>query len=142
MLLLDVCLTKFENYQILINKISHRFLETTKLFSGGNSLIKSSHKSFVLQVHAVKKLGYTVRARQRFSISLTLSPYYFYLKNKHSLKMVNLDYVSTKFQPSMRSYFAYRPLWSNISASSGQGREILFENITCPKSRLDQWPML
>ncbi len=30
----DVCLNKFENYQILLNKISHRFLATTKLFSG------------------------------------------------------------------------------------------------------------
>jgi hypothetical protein len=30
----DVCLTKFENYQILLNKISHRFLMTTKLFIG------------------------------------------------------------------------------------------------------------
>jgi hypothetical protein len=29
----DACLTKFENYQILLNKISHRFLVTTKLFS-------------------------------------------------------------------------------------------------------------
>ncbi len=26
--------TKFENYQIVPNKISHRFLVTTKLFSG------------------------------------------------------------------------------------------------------------
>jgi hypothetical protein len=30
----DACLTKFENYQILLNKISPRFLVTTKLFSG------------------------------------------------------------------------------------------------------------
>jgi hypothetical protein len=29
-----VGLTKFRNYQILLNKISHRFLGTTKLFSG------------------------------------------------------------------------------------------------------------
>jgi hypothetical protein len=28
----DVCLTKFENYQIFLNKISHRYLMTTKLF--------------------------------------------------------------------------------------------------------------
>ncbi len=33
------CLTKFENYQILHNKISHRWLVTTKLFSGWKSLI-------------------------------------------------------------------------------------------------------
>jgi hypothetical protein len=32
--LFDACLTKFENGQILLNKISHRFLGTTKLFSG------------------------------------------------------------------------------------------------------------
>jgi hypothetical protein len=31
----DVCLTEFENYQILLNKISHRFLVTAKLFSVG-----------------------------------------------------------------------------------------------------------
>ncbi len=37
----DVCLTKFENYQILIDKISHRFLVTTKLFGGWNSLINT-----------------------------------------------------------------------------------------------------
>jgi hypothetical protein len=30
----DVCLTKFEKYQILLNKNSHRFLVTSKLFSG------------------------------------------------------------------------------------------------------------
>jgi hypothetical protein len=30
----DACLTQFENYHILLNKISHRFLVTTKLFSG------------------------------------------------------------------------------------------------------------
>ncbi len=30
----DVGLTKFENYQILLNKISHGFLVTPKLFSG------------------------------------------------------------------------------------------------------------
>jgi hypothetical protein len=29
-----VCLNKFENYQVLLNKISHRFLVKTKLFSG------------------------------------------------------------------------------------------------------------
>jgi len=30
----DACLTKFKNNQILLNKISHRFLLTTKLFTG------------------------------------------------------------------------------------------------------------
>jgi hypothetical protein len=35
----DVRLTKFENYQILLNKFSHRFQVTTKLFSGRKSLI-------------------------------------------------------------------------------------------------------
>ncbi len=30
----DVCLTKFENYQVLHNKISQRFLMTTKLYIG------------------------------------------------------------------------------------------------------------
>jgi hypothetical protein len=29
----DMCMTKFENYQILPNKNSHRFLATTKLFT-------------------------------------------------------------------------------------------------------------
>jgi hypothetical protein len=29
-----MCLTKFENYQILLNKIKCRFLVTTKLFTG------------------------------------------------------------------------------------------------------------
>ncbi len=38
----DVCLTKFENYQILLNKISHRLLVTTKLFSGWKSLIEEN----------------------------------------------------------------------------------------------------
>jgi hypothetical protein len=33
-LFLYICLTKFENYQILLNKISHRYLATTKLFGG------------------------------------------------------------------------------------------------------------
>ncbi len=30
----DACLTKVDNYQALLNKTSHRFLETIKLFSG------------------------------------------------------------------------------------------------------------
>jgi hypothetical protein len=29
----DACLTEFENYQILLNKMSHRFQVTNKLFS-------------------------------------------------------------------------------------------------------------
>jgi hypothetical protein len=37
-----VCLNSFENYQFLLNKINHRFLMTTKLFSGWKSLIKSN----------------------------------------------------------------------------------------------------
>jgi len=28
------CFTKFDNYQDILHKISHRFLETTKLFCG------------------------------------------------------------------------------------------------------------
>ena len=36
----DICLTKFKNYQIILNIISHRFLVTIKLFSGWKSLIK------------------------------------------------------------------------------------------------------
>ncbi len=35
----DVYLTKLENYQILLNKISHRFLASTKLFSRWKSSI-------------------------------------------------------------------------------------------------------
>jgi hypothetical protein len=34
-----VCLTKFEDYQIWLNKISHWFLVTAKLFTGWKSLI-------------------------------------------------------------------------------------------------------
>ncbi len=30
----DVCLSKFKNNQILLNKISRRFILTTKIFSG------------------------------------------------------------------------------------------------------------
>ncbi len=30
----DICLTKFEIYQVLHDKISHRFLVTNKLFRG------------------------------------------------------------------------------------------------------------
>ncbi len=36
----QACLYKFESYQILLNKISHRFLATTKLFSSWKSLIE------------------------------------------------------------------------------------------------------
>ncbi len=35
----DVRLAKFKNYQILLNKISHRFILTTKLFTEWKSLI-------------------------------------------------------------------------------------------------------
>ncbi len=38
----DVCLTKLENDQILLNKISHRCLVAPKLFSGWKSLINSN----------------------------------------------------------------------------------------------------
>ncbi len=51
--LMYVCSTKFENDQILLNKISHRFLVTTKLLSGWKSLTSLlrtltnySHKKF------------------------------------------------------------------------------------------------
>jgi hypothetical protein len=30
----DLCLTKFDSYLVLLDKISHRFLETAKLLSG------------------------------------------------------------------------------------------------------------
>ncbi len=40
----DVSLTKFENDQILLNKISNIFLATTKLLSGWKSLIAGSEK--------------------------------------------------------------------------------------------------
>ncbi len=43
-----VHLTKFDNYQILLNNISHRFLMTTKLFTGWKSLIELK-KSTLLQ---------------------------------------------------------------------------------------------
>jgi hypothetical protein len=33
-LIFDICLTKFKNNQILLNKISHRFLLIIKLFTG------------------------------------------------------------------------------------------------------------
>jgi len=36
----DVCVTKFKNNQILLNKTSHRFILATKLFSGWKSLIR------------------------------------------------------------------------------------------------------
>jgi hypothetical protein len=37
----DVCLTKFKNNQISLNKISHRVIETTNLFSEQNIPISS-----------------------------------------------------------------------------------------------------
>ncbi len=40
--LFDVCLTKFENCQILLNQFSHWCLVTTKLFSVWKSLIANS----------------------------------------------------------------------------------------------------
>jgi hypothetical protein len=40
----DVSLTKFENHQILLNKMNHRFLVTTKLYSGWKSLNNYSGK--------------------------------------------------------------------------------------------------
>jgi hypothetical protein len=36
---LNTCLTKSRNNQILLNKIGHRFLLTTKLFTGQKVLI-------------------------------------------------------------------------------------------------------
>jgi hypothetical protein len=39
----DVCLTKLKNNQILLNKIVHRFILTTKLFIGWKSLIECWH---------------------------------------------------------------------------------------------------
>jgi len=40
----DVGLNKFRNNQILLNKISHRFLLRTKLFTGLKSLINKEIK--------------------------------------------------------------------------------------------------
>jgi hypothetical protein len=49
---LDVCFTKLENSQILLNKISHRFLVTTKLFSGWKSLFAV----IFFRLNSIKKL--------------------------------------------------------------------------------------
>jgi hypothetical protein len=46
-----VCLTKFENYQILFNKISHRFLVTANLFNGWKSHIDQN----VIIMHILKE---------------------------------------------------------------------------------------
>ncbi len=43
----DVHLTKFKNNQILLNKISHKFLVTTKLFTRKNIHIKILKKRAV-----------------------------------------------------------------------------------------------
>jgi hypothetical protein len=51
----DVCLTKFKNNQILLNKISHIFLLTTKVFIGCKSLIRNDNLSPVKKI--VKKTG-------------------------------------------------------------------------------------
>ncbi len=48
----DVCFTKLENNQILLNKIIHRFLVTTKLFSRWKSLIAA----IFFHLDSVKKL--------------------------------------------------------------------------------------
>jgi hypothetical protein len=45
----DVCSTKFENYQILLNKISHKFLVTTKLFSEWKSLIQQRALALIIE---------------------------------------------------------------------------------------------
>ncbi len=37
----DVCFNEFKNNSILLNKISHRFLLTTNLFTGRKSLIEA-----------------------------------------------------------------------------------------------------
>ncbi len=37
---LDIFFTKFKNYHIYLNKISHRFLLTTNLFTGWKSLMR------------------------------------------------------------------------------------------------------
>ncbi len=49
----DVCLTKFKNDQILLNKISHRFLLTAKLFPGRNIIITAVKQ--VLVQNSVKE---------------------------------------------------------------------------------------
>jgi hypothetical protein len=38
----DVCLTRFKNNQILLNKVIHRFLLTAKLCTGWKSLIRGN----------------------------------------------------------------------------------------------------
>jgi hypothetical protein len=48
--IVNACLTKFENQQILLNKISHIFLLTTKLFIGWKSLI-ANHESYVCAIY-------------------------------------------------------------------------------------------
>ncbi len=42
----DVRLTNYKNYQILLHKISHRFLLTIQLFSGWKSLIDANLKDW------------------------------------------------------------------------------------------------
>jgi hypothetical protein len=45
-----VCFTKFKNNQILINKISYRFLLTTKLYTEGKILIEALELLCVIRV--------------------------------------------------------------------------------------------
>jgi hypothetical protein len=49
-------LTKFKNYEILLNNISHRFLPTTKLYAGRKSFIVENK---ILLKKALKKQGFS-----------------------------------------------------------------------------------
>ncbi len=54
-----VCLTKFKSNQILFNKISHRFLLTTKLFTRWKSLIETGkviHNAVTFRRMAIRRM--------------------------------------------------------------------------------------
>jgi hypothetical protein len=56
------CLTKFKNNQILLNKISHRFLMTTKLYTEGNISIILKYFRTSFNVRNFSKIVYKVES--------------------------------------------------------------------------------
>ena len=69
----DVSLTKFKNNQILLNKISHRFLLTIKLITGWKSLIKPIVRSVIMLNAVLQSAVEPLTAAFVWQLLMTLS---------------------------------------------------------------------
>jgi hypothetical protein len=74
----DACITKFKNNKILLNKIIHRSLLTTKLFTGWNSLIAISFPKVEVDLKMIVVVAPNFYFNHHQLLFILLSPPFFH----------------------------------------------------------------